>query len=92
MVDDADTLYPRLLDHCVHELAAARDALAKGGMHAAERALADSGWSVIVQLVVIRELLGCSLRDAAAHLAAGNGTTNLADLQRIATALAPYAP
>ncbi|WP_067839277.1 nucleotidyl transferase AbiEii/AbiGii toxin family protein [Nocardia lijiangensis] len=96
VVDDADTLYPRILDHCARELATVRDALSAGGMRSAERALADSGCSAVVQLVVVRELLGRdrSLPEAAAHLAAMRpvGTTNFDDLQRIAAALARHAP
>ncbi|MEV0033001.1 nucleotidyl transferase AbiEii/AbiGii toxin family protein [Nocardia sp. NPDC050793] len=97
VVDDADTLYPRLLDHCARELATVRNALAAGGMPAAELALAECGSSVVVQLVIVRELLGrteCSLQEAAKHLAAMQSvrTTNVEDLQRIATALAAHAP
>ncbi|WP_454198061.1 nucleotidyl transferase AbiEii/AbiGii toxin family protein [Nocardia sp. Marseille-Q1738] len=50
VVDDSDTLYPRLLEHCVHELAAARAARAAGGMPAVERALAESHCSAVVNL------------------------------------------
>ncbi|WP_433731428.1 hypothetical protein ACQP0C_06305 [Nocardia sp. CA-129566] len=94
-------LYRTLLTDRVVELSELRAALASGGLSAVAERIAESDWSTLEQVVLVRKLLGraeCSLHQAADLVAAiqpglmrdAGDYRGLGDPHRIATALAPY--
>ncbi|MET8876555.1 nucleotidyl transferase AbiEii/AbiGii toxin family protein [Nocardia sp. NPDC004604] len=94
-------LYRTLLTDRAVEVSELRAVLASGGLPAVAERVAESGWSTLEQVVLVRKLLGraeCSLHQAAGLVAAmrrglvrsASDYRGLGDPHRIATALAPY--
>lgn len=94
-------LYRTLITDRAVELSELRAVLASGGLSAVAERVAESGWSTVEQVILVRKLLGraqCSLHQAADLVAAirrglvrsASDYRGLGDPHRIATALAPY--